>query len=166
MKHLFALLLVSLFCCSNTNQKYEVPSDFYFRIDNGSTDTYNSKTGLFRRCFTGMDKSFKINLTDNEKKEIYNLYRSIDFQNIPQEFEIDWNDSAVVTLVSPSFITSIEICEKDSCKKVRLNLIDLDNPIKDKPKAFEYKKLYDRIWQIIHNKEEYKNIPQSDCFFL
>lgn len=164
MKHLLALLLVSLLCCSNINQKIEVPSDFYFKIDNGSTDTYNSKTGLFRRC--GLDKPFKIDLTDDEKKEIYSLYRSIDFQNIPKNFEIDWNDSAVVTSMSPSFITSIEICEKDSCKKVNLNLLDLDNPIKDKPKAFEYKKLYDKIWQIIKDKEEYKNIPESGCIFL
>lgn len=164
MRHLFVLLLITLFCCSHTNQKIEVPSDFYFRINNGSTDNYNSKTGLLRRC--GLDKSFGINLTDSEKKEIYNLYRSIDFQNIPREFEIDWNDSAVVTLIMPSFITSIEICEKDSCRKVNLNLIDLDNPIKDKPKALEYMKLYDRIWQIIRGKEEYKNIPESDCIFI
>ncbi len=164
MKHLFALLFVSLLCCSNVNQRIEVPSDFYFRIDDGATDKYNSKTGLFRRC--GLDKPFKIDLTDNEKEEIYNLYKSIDFQSIPQNFEIDSNDSAVVTSISPSFITSIEICEKDSCKKVELELIDLDNPIKDKPKAFEYKKLYDKIWQIIRSKEEYKNIPESGCIFL
>lgn len=164
MKHLFALLLLSLFCCSNTSQKIEVSSDFYFRIDNGSTDIYNSKTGLLRRC--GFNKSFGINLTNEEKKEIYNLYRSIDFQNIPQQFEIDWNSSAAITSVIPSFITSIEVCEQDSCKKVNLNLIDLDNPIKDKQKALKYKKLYDRIWQIIRSKEEYKNIPESDCIFL
>lgn len=164
MKHLFVLLLVSLFCCSNTTQKIEIPSDFYFRIDNGGTDTYNSKTGLLRRC--GLDKSFGINLTDEEKKEIYDLYRSIDFHNIPQQFEMDWNTPTVVTLVSPSFITSVEICENDSCKKVNLNFRDLDNPIKDKPKALKYKKLYDRIWQIIQSKEEYKTIPESDCIFL
>ncbi len=164
MKYLFTLLLLSLLCCSNTNQKIEVPSDFYFRIDNGSTDTYNSKTGLFRRC--GLNKSFGINLTDEEKKEIYNLYKSIDFHNIPQAFDIDWNSSAAITSVIPSFITSIEVCEQDSCKKVNLNFRDLDNPIKDKPKALKYKKLYDRIWQIIESKEEYKNIPESDCIFL
>lgn len=164
MKYLYAFFLTTLFCCSNATRNLDFPSDFYFRIDNGSTNKYDSKTEEFRRC--GLDKTFKISLTYDEKKEIYNLYRAIDFQNFPQEFEIIWNDTAAVTMVMPSFITSIEIYEKDSCKKVSLNLIDLDNPLKDKPKAFEYKKLYDKIWQIIENKEEYKNIPESDCIFL
>lgn len=58
------------------------------------------------------------------------------------------------------------MCEKGTCKKVILDFINLSNPINDKDKALEYKKLYIEIWKIISNKEEYKNIPKSDFEYL
>lgn len=99
-------------------------------------------------------------------KNIYNLQQTIEFHKFPQNFEIIWNQSDTITVVMPSFDTSIEICENDNCKKVILDFINLRNPINDKSKAFDYKKLYDKIWQIIESKEEYKNIPKSDFFYL
>lgn len=166
MKYLFLLLILALLCCSNTQNKFDVPSRFYFKISDGANDSYNSQTALFKRRYLNGAKSYEISLNDAERRMIYNLYQEIHFQNFPKEFEIEWNDTDPVTVVIPSFDTSIEICENDSCNKVILNLIDLENPINDKEKALQYKRLYDKIWQIIINKEEYTDIPDSDCIYL
>lgn len=159
--------------CSNitisgqtSNNNVETSPDFYFKIYNGASDKYNSKTGLFRRGYLSGQKSFSIVFSDDEKKSIYRLYNAINFQDFPPNFEVDWNSDDVITSIIPSFETSIEMCEDSICKKVTLDFTDLRNPIKDKSKALEYKKLYDKIWQIIKSKEEYQNIQESDLFYL
>lgn len=166
MRYLFLLLILTLLCSSNTQNRFDVPSSFYFKISDGADDSYNSRTALFRRYYSNGAKSYEISLNDDEKRIVYNLCKEIHFQNFPQKFEIDWNATDDITVVLPSFDTSIEICENDSCNQVILNLIDLENPINDKEKALQYKRLYDKIWEIIINKEEYKNIPNSDCIYL
>ena len=166
MRYLFLLLTLALLCCSNTQNRFDVPSGFYFKISDGANNSYNSKTALFKRCYSNGAKSYEISLNDAEIRMIYNLYKEIHFYNFPKEFEIEWNDTDTVTIVTPRFDTSMEICEDDSCNKVILNLIDLENPISNKEKAQQYKRLYDKIWQIIMNKEEYTDIPDSDCIYL
>lgn len=166
MKYLSILFSFVLLFCSKTKNSINIPDDFYFKISNGANDSYNSKTGEFKRSYLEGTKSYRITLSDEEKKNIYNLQQTIEFHKFPQNFEIIWNQSDTITVVMPSFDTSIEICENDNCKKVILDFINLRNPINDKFKAFDYKKLYDKIWLIIESKEEYKNIPESDFFYL
>lgn len=166
MKYLSIFFSFALLCCSNTRDNINIPTDFYFKISNGANDSYNSNTEIFKRSYLGGTKFYKITLSDEEKKDIYNLQQTIEFHKFPQNFEIIWDQSDTITIIMPSFDTSIEICENDNCNKVALDFINLRNPINDKPKAFDYKKLYDKIWQIIKSKEEYKNIPESDLFYL
>lgn len=166
LRRILILPLLALLCSFNTYNILVVPSNFYFKINNGANDSYNSETTLFKRCYIDGNKSYEILLSEDDKKEIYDLYKEIHFLDFPNKFEIDWNDKDTIILALPCFFTSIEICDNDSCKKVVLNLINLENPINDKEKALQYKKLYDMIWQIIKNKPEYKDIPNSDCIYL
>lgn len=170
MKYPYILFLVILFCCCNnkqiSNNDIDASSDFYFKIYSGGNDEYNSKTGLLTRCYLNGFKTYDIVLSDDEKESIYKLYKAINFQSFPPRFEVIWSDTAVITMISPSFETSLEMCENGTCKKVTLDFIDLRNPINDRPKALEYKKIYDNIWKIIKDKEEYKNIPNSDVVYL
>ena len=164
MRNLYALFLL-IVCCSFQGS-IVIPSDFYFKIDSGGTDNYNSKTGLFRRLYIGGAKIFEIKLDDNDRKAIYELCKVINFQSFPENFEINSNTPDPVTITMPSFRSSIEVCGDSICKRVTLNFEDLKNPIHDKEKAFIYEKLYNKIWQIIESKEEYKNIPESDVFYF
>lgn len=166
IRYILLLLLSVLLCSSQTHNRLDVSSNFYFKISDGANNSYDSETALLKRCYSSGTKSYEISLNDNEKRIIHNLFKEIHFQNCPKKFEIDWNSTGTIIGVIPGFDTSIEVCENDSCNKVILNLIDLENPINDKEKALQYKKLYDKIWQIIMNKEEYTNIPDSDCIYF
>lgn len=174
MKYLYILFFFVLLGCSNnitissqtSNNNVEASSDFYFRIYDGASDRYNSKTGSFTRTYRAGSKTFSIILSDNEKESIDSLFKAANFQSFPPKFEIDWNSDGIITSIMPSFETFLERCEDSICKKVVLDFTDLNNPIKDKSKALEYEKLYFEIWKIISNKEEYKNIPDSDTVYL
>lgn len=174
MKCLPLLFLFVLLGCGNnitissetSKKNVEVSSDFYFRIYDGASDRYNSKTGAFRRSYLAGSKTFSVILTEDEKESIDSLFCAVNFKSFPPKFEIDWNSDGIITSTIPRFETSIEMCEDSICKKVILNFENLDNPINDKDKALKYKELYDEIWEIIYRKEEYKNIPKSDLFYL
>ena len=97
------------FCCSKTNQKLNcninVLSDFYFKIDDGGNDSYNSKTGSFKRNYLDGAKVYEITLNEDEMKSIYELFKAISFQNFPSKFVIIPNEKDVTTSISPSFET-------------------------------------------------------------
>ncbi|QIK53328.1 hypothetical protein G7051_02765 [Dysgonomonas sp. HDW5B] len=174
MKHLYIFFCFLLLGCSNnitissqtSNNNIDTSSDFYFRIYDGASDRYNSKTGSFTRTYLSGSKTSSIILSDDEKESVYKLYKAINFKSFPPKFEIDSNSDGIITSIMPSFETSLQMCEENICKKVVLDFTDLNNPINDKDKALEYKKLYDKIWQIIKSKEEYQNIQESDLFYL
>lgn len=180
MRRLYLLLLIPLSYYS-CKYKSEPPSNFHFIIDNGANDHYDSNKELFYREYYEENQSYNqdstletsiiiskkeysIKLSNKDILTIYELYKEINFQDFPSEFEIAWDDPKIVR-TSPSFDTFLEICENDICKKVTANIPDIDNPIKDKKKALRYKKLYDLVWKIIEEKEEYKMIPKSNIYY-
>lgn len=172
MKHLYILFFVILFCCCNNRQTLDntsfdtVSDSSYFEIHDGGSDRYNSLTGSLTRLYQNGFKTYKVVLSDNEKESIDSLFKAVDFHGFPPEFAIDWKSNGEITMISPSFETSIEMREKGTCKKVILDFINLNNPINHKDKALEYEKLYFEIWKIIWDKDEYKNIPKSYFEYL
>lgn len=171
MKYLCILFFFVLIGCSNNRQTSNNKSDAvsnssYFEIHDGGSDRYNSLTGSLTRLYQNGFKTYKIVLSDNEKESIDSLFKSVDFHSFPPEFEVLLVVADVSRIISPVFITSIEVCEGGNCKKVMLDFENLGNPINDEDKALEYEKLYLGIWKIISNKEEYKNIPKSDFEYL
>lgn len=174
MRYFYLLLLLPLLYCSCQHPK-EVPADFYFRIDNGVNDSYDSKEGLFYREFwvesescnedsvlvktlsTGT-KEFPLRLNKEDYKEIYNFYKRINFQNLPSVLK--------KRLVKyPNFDTSLEICEKGVCNRVETETVDLSRSMKYEKEYLLYKGMSDVIWRIIMEKDEYKNIPSSDIVY-
>lgn len=180
MRYLYLLLLI-LPLCYSCKYKHEMPSNFYFKMDDGATDYYDSEKDLFYRTFliesefkdadsvlvkknSISKKEFPLKLNEKDYKEIYDLYKKINFQDFPSTFEIDWDNSKMF-LKTPSFEISLEICEGDICTKVVADIINIDNPIKDKRKGLKYVELYELIWKIIKEKEEYKMIPKSNILY-
>ncbi|PXV60085.1 hypothetical protein CLV62_1315 [Dysgonomonas alginatilytica] len=171
MKYLYILFCFVLIGCSNNRQTSNSKADAvsnssYFEIHDGGSDQYNSKTGSFTRLYKNGFKIYKVLLSDNEKESIDSLFKVTNFHGFPPEFAIDWKSNGEITMISPSFETSIELREKGTCKKVILDFINLNNPINHKDKALEYEKLYFEIWKRIWDKDEYKNIPKSDFEYL
>lgn len=171
MKYLCILFFFVLIGCSNNRQTSNSKADAvsnssYFEIHDGGSDRYNSLTGSFTRLYQNGFKTYKIRLSDNEKESIDSLFKAVDFHSFPPEFEVLLVVAGVSRIISPVFITSIEVCKGGNCKKVLLDFENLGNPINDEDKALEYKKLYLGIWKIICSKEEYKNIPKSDFEYL
>lgn len=174
MRCFYLLLLLSLLCCS-CKQPKEVPADFYFRIDDGVNDSYDSKEGLFYREFwvesesydedsvlvktlsTGK-KEFPLKLNKEDYKEIYNFYKRINFHNLPSVLKKR-------LVQDPNFDTSLEICEEGVCNRVETETVDLSRSIKYEKEYLLYKGMSDVIWRIIMKKDEYKNIPSSDIVY-
>ncbi len=48
-----------------------IPKDFYFIINSGGNDSYNSKEEIFYRKYNDSVKSVKLQLTEREKEKIY-----------------------------------------------------------------------------------------------
>ncbi|MBD8388853.1 hypothetical protein [Dysgonomonas sp. BGC7] len=181
MKYLYLLLFTSLLYHSCKYQN-EVPSNFNFIINDGANDSYNSEKGLFYResliesKFYDDDsiltkgyiidkKEYSIKLKENDYKRVYKLYKSINFQSFPSKFEIEWDNPEII-ITSPSFESSLEIYENNNCKKVIADIPNINNPIKDRKQSIKYLELYDLIWEIIKEKEEYKITPKSNMVYF
>ncbi len=168
MKNLYILFLTCLLCCSSNIKKTDKPTldNFSFIINDGANDSYDSKLGVFTRHYIGGKQKFEVQLDKEELRSIYNLFHFYGFLDMPSEFVVDFDSEEVITVTIPQFYTSLKYCNKDTCCSVVLDLSDINNPINNKTKAFDYKKLYEHIWELIKQKEEFTTIPESDFYYM
>lgn len=123
MKYLCILFFFVLIGCSNNRQTSDskadaVSSSSYFEIHDGASDRYNSLTGSLTRLYQNGFKTYKIVLSDNEKESIDSLFKAVDFHSFPPEFEVLLVVADVSRIISPVFITSIEVCEEVIVKRL------------------------------------------------
>lgn len=50
-------------------------------------NSYDSKTGIYKRNYIGKDSSIKVDLTRDELLLIYDLFKKSDFMSFPKDFE-------------------------------------------------------------------------------
>lgn len=137
-----------------------LPNDFYFIINSGEIDGYNSKNNTFTRKYLKNDKTIKIELTKEEKESIYSLMKEVDFFKMPNKFE---PKESVISLSEPGFHRSIMIFSNGKQKVVSYNTGYTSD--ENKKRAGDFFRLYDMIWNILQKKSEVINLPESDFQF-
>lgn len=137
-----------------------LPNDFYFIINSGGIDGYNSKNNTFTRKYLKNDKTVKIELTKEEKESIYSFMKEVDFFKMPNKFE---PKESVISLSEPGFHRSIMIFSNGKQKVVSYNTGYTSD--ENKKRAGDFFRFYDMIWNILQNKSEVINLPESDFEF-
>ena len=137
-----------------------LPNDFYFIINSGGNDSYNSKNNTFSRKYLEDDKTVKIELTKEEKESIYSFMKEVDFFKMPNKFE---PKESVITITDPGFYRSIVIYSDGKQKTVTYNTGYTSD--KNKKRARNFFRFYDMIWNILRNKNEVINLPESDFHY-
>ena len=156
------LLTIGLFAIVNcTDKKYDKqkPNDFSFRLYE-ETDSYNSKTGIYKRKYIDRDSSIKVDLTQDELLLIYDLFKKSDFMSFPKDFEC----SKKGTFTLPAFSTTIEITYKGLKLEVT-NTTCCDKKIEQK-KSDKFDNFSSEIRKIINNKQQIKAMRKCDMIFL
>jgi hypothetical protein len=137
-----------------------LPNDFYFIINSGGNDSYNSKNSTFSRKYLDDDKIVKIELTKEEKQSIYSFMKEVDFFKMPNKFVPKEN---IISITDPGFHRSIVIYSDGKQKTVTYNTGYTSD--ENKKRARNFFRLYDMIWNILRNKNEVINLPESDFHY-
>lgn len=139
----------------------KMPSDFYFVIEDGGNDYYNSQNNNFHRKYVKGEKIIKVKLTKDEKEKIYSLILKIKFFEMPTKFEP--TDKKNIVMTSPSFLQSILIKSNGKNKLVSYDTGFTSN--KNDEKAKPFLELYNKIWEVLYKKEQVKKMLKSDYFY-
>ena len=137
-----------------------LPNDFCFIINSGGNDSYNSKNSTFTRKYLEDDKTVKIELTKEEKESIYSFMKEINFFKMPNKFE---PKESVISITDPGFYRSIVMFSDGKQKVVSYNTGYTSE--ENKKRATNFFRLYDMIWNILRNKNEVINLPESDFHY-
>jgi hypothetical protein len=137
-----------------------LPDDFYFIINTGGNDSYNSKNNTFSRKYLEDDKTVKIELTREEKESIYSFMKEVNFFKMPNKFE---PKESVISITDPGFHRSIVIHYDGKQKTVTYNTGYTSD--ENKKRAGNFFRLYDMIWNILRNTNEVIDLPESDFHF-
>jgi hypothetical protein len=148
------------FSKKSLEENKSLPNDFYFIINSGGIDGYNSKNNTFTRKYLKNDKTVKIELTKEEKESIYSFMKEVNFLKMPNKFE---PKESVISISEPSFQRSIMMFSNGKQKVVSYNTGYTSN--ENKKRALDFLRLYDMIWNILQNKSEVINLPESDFQF-
>lgn len=166
MKNVFLFLLTVLFCFSckenNTpflknseiNKTIQMPKDFSFEV-NYFSDSYNSKTKEFKRSYQNETKTIKVELTNNELKEIYKLFKTNHFENLPNNFE---NENIIT---QPTISVTLKLNENNKTTSKTFT-IGVGETATSKGKNLE--NISDKIYSILENKQPVKDLKQSDIY--
>lgn len=139
----------------------EIPTDFYFVIEDGGNDYYNSQTNNFHRKYVREEKIIKVKLTKDEKEKIYALILKSKFFEMPTKFEP--NDKKNIVITNPGFLQSLLIKANGKNKLVSYNTGFTSKKNDEKAKSFL--ELYNMVWGILYKKEGIKKMLKSDYFY-
>lgn len=156
MKYLYIIIFFSLISCHS-----ELPKDFTIKVDFDG-EIYNSETETLVRYNTLKKNSIvKIELTKEQKLELYEFYQKIDFLSFPSEFQCDTLKPGGII---PSSSLEIQIKANGIIKGSRTNS-HCDNKLEMEKE----KKLYDfsnELKKMLEQNPIYKRIPSSDMIRL
>jgi len=155
-------IFISIFVftsCTNHSYDKQMPTDFSFKIIN-TTDSYDSKTGIYTRQYIGKDTTVIVLLTKSEMNLIYDVFKNNDFMSFPKEFECDKNGGSTL----PAFDTTIEIKYNGKHKTVT-NTTYCEKKI-EQNKSDKFDEFGTVIMKIINKKHEIKNMRDSHIGFM
>ena len=166
MKNVFLFLITVIFCSSckenNTpffkkseiNKTIQMPKDFSFEV-NYFTDSYNSKTKEFKRSYQNETKTIKVELTNNELKDIYELFKTNNFENLPNNFE---NENI---MTQPTVSVTLKLNENNKTTSKTFT-IGVGETATSKGKNFE--NISDKIYSILEKKQSVKELKPSNIY--
>ena len=154
-------LIIVVFMTLSVQSVYaqSIEKPFYFEIISAN-DTYNSKSELFKRRYSGGEKAFHIQLSASELKKIRELLRQSNFRRFPEEFKPQTDR---LREVIPSFRYILETNYGGIPKSVTYNDRITDSLMREEAKP--YLKLYRAIWETIYSNPEVKKLRASDIFY-
>lgn len=158
----FSFLFILLACKSkNYVELKSVPESFQFIIDSGGNDRYYSEQDKFYRQYLDSTIAVKVQLTENERKLIYESIQKSKFFSMPDVFE---PKGKIIMISDPSFKETIIVNLNGIKKYVTYDTghTDKKNEIKVKP----FRDLQNRIWNIIYGKDEIKKLKESDYTYM
>lgn len=144
----------------NGNENHLIPDDFYFVINSGRNDSYNSQYNSFYRKYLDDEKTIKVELTKEEKEKIYSYMIKIDFFKMPMKFE---PKESIIDISDPSFTKGIFIYSNGKQKYV--SYVTGFTSDKNKKRAKPFLDFYKMIWEILYKKEEILKMEDSDFFY-
>lgn len=139
--------------------KEDIPSDFYFAISDGRSDSYNSQLNTFSRKYLEEERVTKIELTEKEKEKIYSLIQKSNFLKMPMKFEPEGE----IKIKNPSF-TKVIVANVNGERKLVSYNDGWTNAVNAK-KAKLFLDLYIEIWNILYRKQDVKEIEKSNIHF-
>ena len=139
-----------------------VPEDFYFTIEDGGNDRYNSKVDIFSRQYLDSRSAIKINLSESDKKIIYTIFQGSQFNSMPDFYKPKNHERNIIS--TPHSTKTIVVNHSGNRKFVSYNTGSTNK--KNNRRAKSFLKLYTDIWLIIRNKDAIKNLKESDVDFM
>lgn len=136
--------------------RQEVPTDFYFTIDDGGNDAYNSQYNSFYRNYSDGEKIIKVELTKEEKEKIYTYIKKVNFLKMPTEFK----PTGIIEIKNPGFKKVVVVYANNKKSFVSYN-DGYTNDLNEK-KAKPFLDLCNMIWNILYKKKEISELPKSD----
>ena len=137
-----------------------IPKDFYFIINSGGNDSYNSKEEIFYRKYSDGVKRVKLQLTEREKEKIYLYMLKINFFKMPVNYKPKEKN---IRRIAPSFKESIVIYLNGKKKMVNYDNGYTSDKSEIRAKSFlDFNKI---IWSILRQKEEVIKMRESDFFY-
>lgn len=164
-KWVFAGFIVFLSACSSTPSLEDIQIQA-----NWCQDRLDTKAGpCTKDLIAGGDTTISLQLTYEERAQIIDAARSIDFFSLPHEIhqvpilEI-WEDDTVETfqLTSSTCICSIRIESNNEKNEVEWNIMDGGRP----ETRGKLRWLLEEIWRIIKSKPEYKALPRPSGGYI
>lgn len=162
------VILFSFLSCNDKSKISNLPEskieDFNILIKTGYEDSYDSKNNTFKREFIDSIHNVWLKLTPENKIEIYNMYKKLDINSMPEKFEI--YETGVISMHSSN--SSIEFCTSpNNCHRIELDFDDIKiKDVKEIDKAIKFKYFFDYVWNIIKSNERYYQIPESDKIYF
>lgn len=160
----FLLILLISSCASNKLTS----KDFTFKIEEryeSSYDSYDLKQNEFQRNYTNGLVHIKVKLNNQEKVLINKYFEEFNFVSFPDEFKSVPNQNGEIDLSDfPGTTIKITLKLNHKFKSVLYNSSDTSEDYKNRTKKFI--QLKTKIWQIIKEKKEVKNMKESDFEYL
>jgi hypothetical protein len=178
----FYIVFISLNSCNESNavknkkEQFETNNfdyslynseKFKFIISDGANNFFNSETNILSRKYIDSTMNIKIELTQKENETIFKLCKELNVRSFPKNI-INLSDYIII----PSFDLYLRFCFEDNCNEAELNDELLDqktlslNPKQVKENANKFLIIYNKIWEIIGSKNDFKNLPESDVFYM
>jgi hypothetical protein len=163
-KNCFVFGIILLISCS---AKKDFSKNFSFRIKvsyESAYDSYDLQKEEYERNYTNSVAKIKVEFSEKERISILNAFKEVNFLSFPDKFESVPNSKGEIDLSNfPGSTIEISFTENGKTKTVYYNSSDTSQEFKQRTQKFI--DFENKIWKLIENKAEVRNLKKSDWEF-